>query len=342
MGRLRPTAIVREADRARVVFALLSLGLAVSIPIGTVNAAQRHGRVERTNQDLGSGAGAAGPSAHSGHVLDPSGHVESPDPALPPPGAGPGDGRPAALPSPTPRAGPGELEGPCPVGQDRACVLDLKGHKAPVVPPSCLSAPWSSYLTFEQPSRLTNSDGDDYWESVVRINLDPNLGCGCAVFVVTYDDPSGFTVDLGDSPTNDGWGGDAGTTPLAAEAHVLNENLYVYTSAVAGKVDQILLVTLPGLPGRSLILKVCDEAFAFELEKRPAETTLLHGVMSSLFTQRLFAIGGQSASGDREGPRTIEYDLYAAFNRVIHVRGGAPASGRTGKGVRRAAIYLTP
>jgi hypothetical protein len=243
---------------------------------------------------------------------------------------------------PAPAASP-EPTGPCPVGRSHSCALELKGTKAPAIPSSCLTPPWSSYLTFEQPSKLSNADVDLWWESVVRINLDPAGGCSCAVFVVTFEErPSGFTVDIGDSPTNDGWGGDAGTTRWSAEANVEGDTVSIFSDSTGRKVDKLLTLRLPALAGRTLSLKVCDESFSAELEKLPSEPQSLVADMSFLTFQHLFALGGQAISGDPDGPRVVDYNLYAAFNRVIHVRGGSPAKGRTGKGVKRAEIYLTP
>src|SRR6266850_5494589 len=154
---------------------------------------------------------------------------------------------------PTPADQP-EPAGPCPVGPSNSCVLDLKGTKAPEVPGACVTAPWSSYLTFEQPSKLSNANGDLWWESVVKINLDPAGGCGCAVFAVTYDErPTGFTVDIGDSPTNDGWGGDSGTTQWSAEANIEKQSLSVYSDSSGMRVDKLLAMRLPDLAGRTVL-----------------------------------------------------------------------------------------
>ena len=108
------------------------------------------------------------------------------------------------------------------------------------------------------------------------------------------------------------------------------------------KVDRILNISFPDLVGRSLLLRVCAEVLFFELEKLPSESSSQRGDVSSLTFQHLFALGGQAVSGDPDGPKVVDYNLYAAFNRVIHDRGGAPAKGRTGKGVKRVEIYLTP
>jgi len=230
--------------------------------------------------------------------------------------------------------------GACPVGPDNACVLDLKGKERPTVPAVCTADPWPTYLAFQQPERLSDSNGDAWWESVVRIRLDPTKGCDCAVFVASYEkEPSGFTVDIGDSPTNDGFGGDAGTTALAAEAHVTGSGLSVFTQF---PVDEVLHVSFPSLAGRTVTLRVCDQQLAFELDKAPGEARPLSGVARTLLLPRLFALGGQ-ASPDKSRPsREADYDLFAAFNRVIHVMSGAPAKERTGTGLRRVEIYLTP
>jgi hypothetical protein len=236
-----------------------------------------------------------------------------------------------------------ESEDLCPVGRAHACVLDLQGTRAPAVPAGCLTEPWSNYLSFDQPGKLTNADGDRFWESVVTINLDPARGCGCAVFALDYDDHTeGFTVNIGDSPTNDGWGGDAGTTVKSAELQVFRTDLQVYSDAAGTKVDMMLSLRLPDLTGRALTLKVCDEALSFELDKGPRPTEPLWGKMNSGTFQHLFSLGTRSRTRDSETLGPPDYRIYAAFNRVIHVRDGAAIAGRVGQGLRRASIYLTP
>jgi len=216
----------------------------------------------------------------------------------------------------------------CPLDSSRACVLALRGA-APAIGPACLTEAWRPFLTFEHPDRVSDANGDGHAETVLRIDLDPARGCGCVVFRVAFDrQPAGHVVDIGDSPTVDGFGGDAGTTPKAAEVHLEDRSLSVYSDLVHHTVDNLLGLELPDLGGRVLELRVCDQFLGFGITG--AAHGGLRGEMHAVNSQRLFTVTEE------------DHSLWAAFNRVIHVRGGRPAQGRSGSGVRRVEIYLTP
>jgi len=222
----------------------------------------------------------------------------------------------------------GEESSPCPLDSSRACVLELRGA-GPAIGPACLSETWRPFLTFELPDRVSDANGDGHAETVLRIDLDPARGCGCVVFRVAFDrQPAGHVVDIGDSPTVDGFGGDAGTTPKAAEVHLEDRRLSVYSDLVNHTVDNLLGLELPDLGRGVLELRVCDQYFGFAITG--AAQGGLRGEMHAVNSQRLFSITEEN------------YSLWAAFNRVVHVRGGRPAQGRSGSGVRRVEIYLTP
>lgn len=72
----------------------------------------------------------------------------------------------------------------------------------------------------------------NWFTAVVRIDLP--AACERAVVWLDYDGtPSGWTVNIGDSETNNGHGGDGGSLPAGqnAEAEVLNEMMRVYSAA---------------------------------------------------------------------------------------------------------------
>src|SRR5262245_32478536 len=83
-------------------------------------------------------------------------------------------------------------------------------------------SPLPPYLTVEVPPSDTNGDG--WRETVLRINLnDPSISNPYyeADFRIEYDAaPTGMSVNIGDSRTNDGFGGDAGTQSNDAEINI--------------------------------------------------------------------------------------------------------------------------
>jgi hypothetical protein len=221
-------------------------------------------------------------------------------------------------------------------------VLTLEGPGAPAASAACSSAAWSRFLRFTLPERFADPGRDGAWETVLEVHLDPAKDCGCARLRVSFGEAvSGWTVHLGDSPTNNGHGGDEGTTSDAAEMHVLERQVTVYTVAQAARrqVDRLLDVTVPPLGGRTVEIEACDQSLGFEILPAAGEQaspskwkleTLSAGLLFSLVPRE-----------EREGQESGKV-LYVAFNRVIHLVTGPASRTRVGSGVRRVGISLTP
>lgn len=236
-------------------------------------------------------------------------------------------------------AEPAGEHGPCPVQGAAPCILTLAGAAGPTASAECSSAAWSELLHFTLPQKFTDSNRDGSWETVLEIRLDPTRDCGCARFKVYYDDaPSGWTVHLGNSPTNNGHGGDQGTTPEAAEVQVLERKLSVFTASRRQQVDKLLDVSLPTLARGVVELEVCNQTLDVQVvpARRGAEPA--QWKLGTLSSKLLLSFGPAHGkdSGEDGG------SLHAAFNRVIHQLRGAPSHGRVGAGVRRVEISLSP
>jgi hypothetical protein len=233
-----------------------------------------------------------------------------------------------------------ETAGPCPV-RGKPCALVLHGPAGPSASSACFSDAWSSRLKFAQPGKWTDSNGDGWWETVLEVRLDPTKDCGCARFKVFYEDPVGqWTVDLGNSPTNNGYGGDAGTTPKSAEVQILEGKLGVFSASRVAqhRVDKLLAETLPPLGGRTMEFEVCNQALGIEMLPTSRDPNSRKWKLETLNSRLLFFLGPEQAEPDRETRTSI----YAAFNRVIHVISGAPSQDRVGSGAGRVEISLTP
>lgn len=237
----------------------------------------------------------------------------------------------------------------CPSEAAKRCVLTLEGEGAPSASPSCLAEPWTRFLSFDQAGRFTDSNGDKSWETVVTIDLDPAKACRTLGMRLTFGrSVTGFPLNVGDSPTNNGYGGDASTTSRCAELQIDHpwqggDFLRVFTPTLSpsNAVGELLHLGLPPLTGRSMVLEVRDQHFELALEPMPADGRPLTVVMDGMATGHLFALAGQPDPG-APGGSAPDYRLHVAFNRVIHRRDGAPWEGRIGTGVRRVELYLTP
>jgi hypothetical protein len=214
------------------------------------------------------------------------------------------------------------------------CALDLRGDTAARATASCSDEAFKGHLTFELPERFADADADGWHEVVLQVDLDPRRGCGCAVFRVFYEgEPRGFTVNLGDSPTNDGYGGDAWSTRFDGEVVVFNRDLEAFRAERKGSPAEVRIFGLRQLPlaGRVLELEVCDQSVRFALGE-------MTGFVNTYASHELISIRPRRGQ-DKD---TADSRIYAAFNRVIHRRAGRPSHERFGTGVRRVEVSLTP
>ena len=193
---------------------------------------------------------------------------------------------------------------------------------------------------------ISDSNRDGWWEAVVEIALDPAGGCSCASFRVHFDKPvSEFVLDIGDSPTNNGYGGDAGTTFHEAETMILREKLEVYTASRKpglATVDKLLSVDLPPLAGHFLDLEVCDQTLSVSLPNS-ATGKALSWKLNTRVSGLLYDLHPQESPEGHPAPKRRDAGIFASFNRVIHDKSGTPnPADRTGTGVKAVEIRLSP
>ncbi len=141
-------------------------------------------------------------------------------------------------------------------------------------------------------------------------------GCTQVNVVVEYEGlPSLWTVDLGDSPTDNGFGGDSGSTPHNAELQVVDENLSLINgSGNAALIDNPLVTAHMALTDSALKFVVKDQFVSWGNPYTFVQTPA---------SKNLFSFS------DPADPRTV----YLGLNRVVQAN-----SGRTGCGARRALI----
>jgi len=166
-------------------------------------------------------------------------------------------------------------------------------------------------------------------ETVVKIDLSPSSGYSKAMFKIFYGgQPEGWSVNIGDSSTNNGAAGDGGTQSNDAELDIRTGTDGVTWMNVFGNDyvspsrKQLVRVQQIVEQGETLILRVENERLFW---KYPQNTPIAQGNLNS---PHLYALEGQL---DDEG--TINYDIYAAFNRVI-------TGSRHGSGVTEVRIVL--
>lgn len=161
------------------------------------------------------------------------------------------------------------------------------------------------------------------WKAaLVEVTLPPECE-GISVWLEYFGEPEGWTANVGDSPTNNGFGGDAGSQPTGqnAEVQILDELLSVFNAAsVPEEVDRLVHQEL----------RLRDGGFKLVAEDQFLSWGQPYGEIESSNLERMFFLSPQNAN------RT----LYVGVNRVIASNSAGDVNvGRNGCGVRHAMIF---
>jgi len=188
-------------------------------------------------------------------------------------------------------------------------VIDLEhGTTMPANPPGALTV-----LALAPTQNTACSSG---YAAVVRVNMQ---GSSEAILVVEWDKPIAWTVHIADSPTSDGYGGDAGTTLNNAELWINQMILWVATNRTNGVNDNELAQEN---------LELHDAAMKFEVSNQRITWAPPYNVLETPNLKKLYAFP------DTSNPAEGSY-LYLGLNRVV---GNFPV--RQGCGAIRAMITV--
>lgn len=209
-------------------------------------------------------------------------------------------------------AAPAAVQAQCPTG---VLSLDLKtGISVPSLPTGNIGFANGTVSAVPATAACPASAG---WKMAALKIVIPT-GCTQANVVVEYEGlPSAWTVNLGDSPTNDGYAGDAGTTTNDAEVWVLNEDIALANSGAA-----------PDNPLVFQNLALTDGALKFVVKNQYVSWGQPFSRTTAPASKNLFAI----PDTDPSVPAADKRAIYLGLNRVIS------GTHRTGCGARRAFI----
>ncbi len=168
----------------------------------------------------------------------------------------------------------------------------------------------------------TDSNGDGWQEAVLRLTMDPAGGGPCSIteaaFVLDYEGvPCGWTLNIGDSASNNGFGGDGGTQENDAEFHINGNIATAYRSDFGGS-DRVSTQEMSLTNGGARVI-VSDG------------TVGVSGQRTIITDSSLFALNGQADSGSGG----VNYDVYIGLNRVVSGPGD-----RLGAGLARVLITV--
>lgn len=120
---------------------------------------------------------------------------------------------------------------------------------------------------------------------------------------MTFDtDPSGFTFNIGDSISNDGYAGDYGDQSNDAEVHSLGRTILFYGKEIRPYLSYGLLYQRDNFITQQVKVDIMDELAA-------AHNGHDYLLVNSF---KMFALNGQA---DATGP--VNDDIYLALNRVV-------------------------
>lgn len=205
----------------------------------------------------------------------------------------------------------GEAQAACPVGQ---FYLDLKSCTTAALAGVGFQPGQTCQALAPSPAIGACPAAANWKRATLKIALPTD--CTQANVVVEYEGlPAGWTINIGDSPTNDGFAGDAGTTANNAELWIFNELL-----SVANASNNPALIDNPLVRAD---LALTDGALKFVVKNQSVSWGHPYSLLQMPATKHLFAIP------DGVDGRT----LYVGLNQVVSGR-----ADRRGCGARRVLV----
>jgi hypothetical protein len=194
-------------------------------------------------------------------------------------------------------------------------LLSLGGQAVhAAVPQSCTVDLVTNTHTCQSVGQISFISAPANGQTMFKIYLDP-AQYTTAVFDVSFNsEPTGWTINVGDSRTNNGGGGDANTQSNDSELQLYNQQLAVLGNDNTPGTKQLLIVDNFAAGGTSV---------SFTIKNNRVDWRNWIGQTGTLNSAYIFALNNQA---DSQGTRN--YDIYAAFNRVVdgNYRSGTGAS----------------
>lgn len=183
---------------------------------------------------------------------------------------------------------------------------------------------YSPYISFLVPPTQGAGNHCDR-QTVIKINFEKKYR-GAKFHLHYGESPRLWTVDISDSPSGDGYGGDNRTTSNMAETQIHNRQMRIYGNNLSGHMDAstnggLLIRTVDNFvkKGSRATLDISDERIAWTY----------NGVKDLIQSRFLYTLRGQPPEYGM-----LDYDVFVGFNRVV------AGTFRNGSGICRASIKL--
>nr|KAG5686001.1 hypothetical protein BaRGS_028334 [Batillaria attramentaria] len=138
-------------------------------------------------------------------------------------------------------------------------------------------------------------------QGVLKLTFNNSTRKRAEIFM-RFSNSTDWSFNVGDSRTNNGWGGDAATQDSDAEVHSRSRTILFYGKGIQGSQWYGHLYSGQDFIDDAVTLNVADE-----LAVANNGNDLLY-----FNTYKTFALNGQA---DSEGP--VNYDVYLGMNRVV-------------------------
>ncbi len=209
----------------------------------------------------------------------------------------------------------GSVSAGCTPDLNSGCKIDLKTGIAEGV----CNDPAIQILNLDPPD-----PPDEFFSALVQIDVDPGADplCSCAEIIVEYEgEPQGWTLNVANSATNNGYGGNSPSDPsYSAELQIDGKHMIVYGHYDNPPVDRIWRQET-NLADGAIKFVVCDQFMSW---------SPVSGNLDTAVAQVLFHVPDNTPSAYNE-----EGDLFVAVNRVVR-----PTAGRVGQNARSVTIRL--
>lgn len=171
--------------------------------------------------------------------------------------------------------------------------------------------------------RVTKAGCTDWWQATVNIYLKDPSGAARTAYITTeyQGTPSGWTVDIGDSATDNGYGGNDGSPEHSAEVQVVEQLLSVYNEDKGTGVDDMLHQQV----------SLMDGSLKFTIANQTLTVGQPRTILATPQTKTLFWIPDPLVADDNDPEK---WAIHAAFNGVV--RGDLD---RQGCGVDNVVIW---
>jgi hypothetical protein len=180
---------------------------------------------------------------------------------------------------------------------------------------------------------LTTNSGN---ARVARIDLNQSFTWLSVNVLVDVCNPTGWTVNIGDSPTNNGGGGDSSSTRHDTEAELNGTGVNVYYSDIGGTGRHTGLANAVATSGCSTLQwTVVQDSLSYDDDGNTADTPRVTAAGSLAAGTHLFDFPPYNEADSEDSSGADADKLYLGLNRTIFT------ASRSGTGVNRACIFLS-